>query len=106
MKEKRINVANALLHGDLLTRISAILMGVGIIGHGQYVKGALILLLEAAFILYFVNTGIGNLSLMGTLGTNPGGEVWNEKKQVYEYVAGDNSQQILLAGVITCFVIA
>ena len=106
MKEKRINLANAFLHGDLLTRLSALLMGVGIIGHGQFIKGALILLCEVAFIIYMIGPGSANLAMLPSLGDNAGGEVWNEAKQVYEYIEGDNSQIILLSGVITCFVIA
>jgi len=106
MKEKRINLANAFLHGDLFTRLSALLMGVGIIGHGQIVKGILIFVLEIAFIIYMIGPGAANLSMLPSLGTVESGEVWNEAKQVYEYTEGDNSQIILLAGVITCFVIA
>jgi hypothetical protein len=36
-----------------------------------------------------------------TLGTSAQKEVFNEKKQIYEYVVGDNSMLCLLYGVIT-----
>ena len=106
MNEDRISVKNALIKGDLLTKLSAVIMGAGIAGHRQIVKGAVILLLEIAFFGFMISTGAHNLSMMPTLGTEAQGKVWNEAKQIYEYSAGDNSQQILLAGVITCFVIA
>ena len=80
MNEDRITVKNALLKGDLFTKLSAVLMGAGIAGHRQIIKGAVV--------------------------TEAQGKVWNEAKQIYEYSTGDNSQQILLAGVVTCFVIA
>ena len=106
MNEDRITVKNALIKGDLLTKLSAVIMGAGTAGHRQIVKGAGILFLEIAFFSFMAKTGLHNLSMMLTLGTEAQGKVWNEAKQIYEYSAGDNSQQILLAGVITCFVIA
>ena len=106
MNEDRITVKNALLKGDLFTKLSAVLMGAGIAGHRQIIKGAVVLLMEIAFLGFMVTTGFHNLSMMSSLGTEAQGKVWNEAKQIYEYSTGDNSQQILLAGVVTCFVIA
>lgn len=106
MEERRISTAGAIKNGDLLTRLSMIVMGLGIAARGQLVKGLLILILEIAFIVYMAGTGVHRLAMLPSLGTVEQGEVWNEAKQVYEYTAGDNSQLILLEGVITCFVIA
>ena len=106
MEERRISTAGAIKNGDLLTRLSMFVMGLGIAARGQLVKGLLILILEIAFIVYMAGTGIHRLAMLPSLGTVEQGEVWNEAKQVYEYTAGDNSQLILLEGVITCFVIA
>ena len=50
--------------------------------------------------------GLHSLGMLPSLGTEAQGKVWNEAKQIYEYTTGDNSQQLLLAGVVTCFVIA
>ncbi|MBQ6216422.1 MAG: sugar ABC transporter permease [Erysipelotrichaceae bacterium] len=106
MENNRINVKNALLHGDLFTKLSAVLMGIGMIGHKQVTKGCIVFLFEIAFIFYMLSTGIHSLSMMPSLGDRAQEKIWNEAKQIYEYTAGDNSQQILLAGVVTCFVIA
>jgi arabinogalactan oligomer/maltooligosaccharide transport system permease protein len=106
MNEHSSTIKSALADGDVWTRLSAVLMGAGMLGHRQVAKGVLVLLLEAAFFLYMATTGFGRLGMLVSLGTQAQGKVWNEAKQVYEYTAGDNSQQILLAGVITCFVIA
>ena len=106
MENNRSSVKNALLHGDLFTKLSAVLMGIGMIGHKQVIKGCLVFLFEIAFIYYMLSTGIHSLAMMPSLGDRAQEKVWNEAKQIYEYIAGDNSQQILLAGVITCFVIA
>lgn len=105
MNEDSISVGNALKDGDLYTRLSAVLMGAGMLGHRQVVKGILVLLAEVVFWLYMFTTGFHSLSMLPSLGTEAQGKVWNEAKQIYEYSAGDNSQQILLAGVVACFVI-
>ena len=106
MENRKINVKNALKYGDLYTRLSAAVMGLGMIGHKQIAKGIGVLVCEIAFIYYMINKGIHSLSMMPSLGTVEQGKVWNEAKQIYEYTTGDNSQQILLAGVVTLFVIA
>ena len=106
MKEDRISVRSALVRGDLFTKLSVVLMGAGLLFHGQIVKGILVFLFQIAFWFYMITAGFSNLSMIPSLGTQEQGKVWNEAKQIYEYTAGDNSQQILLAGVITCFVIA
>jgi hypothetical protein len=51
-------------------------------------------------------SGIHALSLLPSLGDQAQGKVWNEAKQIFEYSAGDNSQLILLFGVVALFVIA
>ena len=105
MNEDSISVGNALKDGDLYTRLSAVLMGAGMLGHRQVVKGILVLLAEVVFWLYMFTTGFHSLGMLPSLGTEAQGKVWNEAKQIYEYTTGDNSQQILLAGVVACFVI-
>jgi len=102
---EKYTVQKALTKGDLYTKLSAIVMGAGMIGHKQAVKGVLVLLCEIAFIVYMIRTGISNLMLLPSLGDSVQEKVWNEAKQIYEYTQGDNSQQILLFGVVTLFVI-
>ena len=106
MENSQTNVRNALKYGDLYTRLSALVMGAGLMAHKQIVKGLLVLACEIAFIYYMIMKGLHALSMLPSLGTETQGKVWNEVKQIYEYTAGDNSQQILLAGVVCCFVIA
>ena len=45
--------------------------------------------------------GIGFLRLLGSLGTVPQEEYWDETLQVYMYTKGDQSVLILLYGVAT-----
>ena len=101
----RYTVVRALKRGDIFTRLSAVVMGLGLAGHRQIVKGIFVMLCEAAFILYMIRTGAERLMALPGLGDSAQEKVWNEAKQVYEYTQGDNSQQILLFGVVTVFVV-
>ncbi|MDY5703496.1 MAG: sugar ABC transporter permease [Lachnospiraceae bacterium] len=93
----------AFTKGDLFTKLSVIICVFGCIMRKQVVKGILMLLVEVGYILFMVNSGIHNLSLIGSLGTQKQGEVWNEAAGVYEYTQGDNSVLILLYAVATIF---
>lgn len=97
-------LANAVIKGNVLTKLSMLIMGLGNICHKQILKGLMFLAVEIGYIAYMVNSGIYNLSMLPSLGTRAQEEVWNEKNGVYEYVAGDNSLLLLLYGVTTVFI--
>lgn len=100
-----ITVKNALQQGDLFTRLNALVMGLGNICRKQIIKGILYLAAEVIFILFMVMSGGHLLVGLKTLGTNAGGEVFNEAKQVYEYTSRDNSMLFLLYGILTVFAV-
>lgn len=80
-------VKAALTKGDVFTRLSAIVFGLGNIVRKQYVKGIAMLALEVAFFVYLFTSGIGYLCKIPSLGENKGG-----KKLVdgfWEYVEPD-----------------
>lgn len=104
-KDESVGFAQALKKGDLFTRLSTIVMGIGNICRGQIIKGLLYLGLEIAFIFFMISRGASLLSGLVSLGTHTKEEVFNEAKQVYEYTDGDNSMLFLLAGIVTLFVI-
>ena len=106
VRKDEYSVGKAIAKGDLYTKLSAVFMGAGMVGHKQIVKGILVFLCEIAFILYMINKGLGHLSQLVSLGDAEQQKVWNEAKQIYEYTQGDNSQQILLFCVVTLFIIA
>ncbi len=104
-------VFNALKKGDVFTRLSALVMGLGNIVRGQIVKGLLFLAIEAAFIFFIVFYGTDLIADFIRLGGSEAVKTWNENKQVYEYVGGDNTLLMLLYGVaaiaiVLAFVIA
>ena len=78
-----------------------VLMGLGNMVHGQKIKGLLYLAVEVAYIVFMVVNGAGFLSMLGSLGTVPQEEYWDEAQQVYMYTKGDQSVLILPYGVAT-----
>lgn len=96
-------VVEALKNGSPVTRLSALVMGLGNIARGQVVKGLAYLLVQIAFVLFTVFFGgryIAHL-FSGDLGRQLSGEIWNEDLQIFEKVQGDNSFLILLYGVVS-----
>ena len=104
-----VKFLKAVLKGDIFTKLSVLIMGLGNLVRGQIVKGLIFLGIEAAYIYYLASVGIYNIQRFISLGGTPQEEVWNEKKQIYEYTAGDNTVLMLLYGifaiVITIFFI-
>ena len=100
-------LSEALTKGGPIIWLSCLIMGLGNILAGQVVKGLLFLAIEVAVIIYMVlpTGGIHWLSLLPSLGDRLTEEIWNDAKGVYEYVIGDNSQQILLYAVATMAIV-
>lgn len=87
------------MKGDSKTKLSYLIMGMGQILRGQWVKGIAFLMSEILFIIYMVKFGGTYLSKLPTLGTV---ETYKEgRKTIY----GDNSFLILLFGILTIIVI-
>jgi len=87
------------MKGDIKTKLSFLIMGIGQIMRGQIVKGLAFLISEIFFILYMVKFGASYLSKLPTLGTVE--TVKQGRKTIY----GDNSFLILLFGILTIIVI-
>ena len=98
-------VMNGLKKGDIYTKLSAVILGMGNFARKEIGKGILFLLSEIAFIAIMIGFGIPSLVMLPSLGIKETGEVFNEATQVYEYVQGDNSMLILLYGIVTFFLI-
>ncbi len=109
-KEKPVKKNNGLgkifLQGDIFTKLSFVIMGISNIVRGQIIKGLLYLVLEVSYIFFMIQTGVGYLSKLTTLGTQGQGMVFNEAIGIFEMTQGDNSMLILLYGVVTCVLTA
>ena len=84
---------NAIKKGGIETKLSMVLMGFGNFVHKQKIKGLLYLAVEAAYLVFMLVNGIGFLSMLGSLGSVPRKEVWDEANQVYVYTQGDQSAE-------------
>lgn len=93
----------AIKNGGPETKLSMVLMGLGNIVHKQIIKGLLYLAIETAYIVFMVMAGFHCVSMLGSLGSVPQKEVWDEANQVYMYTQGDQSIIILLYGVAVLF---
>ena len=93
----------ALKNGGPIVWLSCLVMGLSHFAAGQFIKGLIFLAIEVAFIGFMVIEGGGLhwLGLLPSLGDRVTEEVWNDDLGVYEYIQGDNSQQILLYAVAT-----
>ncbi len=96
-------VKAALTEGDIFTKLSAVIFGLGNIVRKQYVKGIAFLIAEIAFFVFLFTNGINYLSKLPTLGTQKQGKVLVDGYWVY--TEGDRSVVILLYGVCTIVVI-
>ena len=105
-KPSDATVMDALVKGNIVTKLSFIICGLGNILNKQIAKGLAFFALEIAYIYYMINNGFTSIQNFITLGVNEQGEVYNEQLGIYEYVAGDNSMLFLLYGVITFFLTA
>ena len=89
----------AVREGKIETKLSMVLMGFGNFVHKQKIKGLLFLAIEAAYLVFMAVNGIGFIRMLGSLGSVPQKEVWDEVSQVYVYTKGDQSVLILLYAV-------
>ena len=98
----------ALRNGGPVVWLSCLIMGLGNLFAGQFIKGLLFLAIEAGVIAYMMtpNGGMYWLSMLPSLGWREMEEIWNDDLGVYEYVMGDQSQLILLYGVASVCILA
>ncbi len=107
-------IRDVLVHwwqGNVITKLSYLVMGTGHMGRGQIVRGSIYMLLEAAFIAFMVAFGgnylamfFENLFTGGNVGRVETGITTNEWGLEVK-VAGDNSFHVILYGILTLFVI-
>lgn len=99
------SIANIFKDGDIITKLSFLIMGLSNLFRGQIVKGLIFLLSEILFIIYMVSTGANSVLSLITLGTKQQGWVFDEVQGIDILQDGDNSMLILLFGVFALFVV-
>lgn len=94
------SVSQAILRGDIFTKLSMIIMGFGSLVRGQIVKGLFFLSVEVGYIFYLIFFGANSARMLRTLGEKQRGKFFNEATGMFEKVDGDNSMLLLLGGVL------
>ena len=93
--------------GDIWTKLSAVIMGLGCLVRGQIARGLIFLSFEGLFIWYMIYKGSYWLSMLPSLGkqgpTKEQVEVLDELVEITTY--HDNSFKILLYSILTLFLI-
>lgn len=92
--------------GDIFTKLSYFIMGLGNMVRGQIVKGILYLGCEAGIIYYMVSFGWNYLKDIGTLGVNAETQYVDPTTGLIMYGLADNSMLILLYSVMTLILLA
>ena len=102
------SLSAALKNGGPLIWLSCLIMGLANIVSGQIILGLLFLAVELGVLAFLVmpSGGFYWISMLPSLGWREQEKVFNEQTFVYEYVAGDQSQLILLYGIASLCVIA
>ena len=96
-------VGESWLKGDIFTKLSLFIFGLGNLARKQYVKGAAFLIIEIIAIAAFILKGIDALAELPSLGS---GENTREKVNgFWVYTQSDPSVVILLSGVATVFLL-
>lgn len=104
VKPSDATIAQCFTKGNLITKLSFFVFGLGNLLNKQYARAIIFLGIEIAYFSYMITFGFGSLGDLTTLGTETMQEVWNEALGYYEYTYGDNSMLCLLYGVITVFI--
>lgn len=99
------NFGTAFAKGDVFTKISFFIWGLGFIGHGQLMKALLVTLVQGLGLYFLAMFGIPNLKKFDTLGTVQMESVFDFKTMKNIVNDYDNSFEILLLGVIAILVI-
>lgn len=101
VKNVFFTLLNAFRRGDARTRLSFLVMGLGLFTRGQVLRGVLLLFCQVAFTLFFALFGVWYLAKLPTLGVVASKEVWDETLGIFTYQYFDNSLLILLYSMLT-----
>ena len=100
-------MSSALKNGGPIVWASCLIMGLGNIAAGQFIKGLLFLAIEVLVILYMIGTegGLYWLSMLPSLGDKADEKVWDDAQGVFVTIQGDRSQMILLYAVASIVIL-
>lgn len=97
--------AEAFIKGDIFTKLSAPVMGLGCFVRGQIARGVIFLGFEVLFIWYMITGGFYWISMLPSLGKVGPSKEYDAFFDTYVTTYNDNSFKILLYGILTLFLI-
>ena len=109
MKKKKytneLSFGKAFIKGDIFTKLSAPIFGLGCFVRGQLARGLFLIAFEVLFFWYMIQSGLYWVSMLPSLGKSGPETKYNELLDVYTTVYHDNSFKILLYGILSLFLI-
>ena len=90
--------------GDFATKLSFLVMGAANFANKQWLKGIIFLTAEIGFIYWLIRNGFHALMMLGTLGTQQQGLVYDDSLGIEVLKEGDNSMLLLLFGIAAILV--
>lgn len=105
LNKSNTNIISVFAKGNLLTKLSFLIMGIANMARGQLVKGFIYLITEVAFIYYMAVVGVEKLIGFTTLGTKLQSQVYDPTIKINRTVPGDNSMLFLIYGVATLAIV-
>jgi arabinogalactan oligomer / maltooligosaccharide transport system permease protein len=102
--KKMIFLGRTFMEGDSKTRFSYLVAGFSNFARGQIIKGLLYLFIEIGFIYFMITSGAATVIGLITLGTQKE-HILIKEGQIPKLVPGDNSQLMLLFGVLAVIII-
>lgn len=113
MKEKHQNpvkkyfadFGTAVAKGDIWTKLSLVIMGLGYFARKQFIKGCIMVLLELFFFLFTFQFAWQYITKLNTLGTVQREKIFDPLTMTNKVNDYDNSLMILLCGIIGILVI-
>lgn len=94
-----------LQEGSYAVRLSALVFGFGCFRNGQFLKGMILFLFECVTGGFLGSQGFNHIYRLGSLGETQRKKIWNQGINMYEYIEGDNSLDILFHGIISIAVV-
>lgn len=104
--EKKAGLVQSFIRGDIWTKLSALIMGLGCFARAQIARGLIFLTFQGLFIWYMITRGVYWISMLPSLGLVGPTKEYDSFFDTYVVTYNDNSFKILLYGILTLFLIA
>ncbi|MCS4489664.1 sugar ABC transporter permease [Corynebacterium sp. ES2794-CONJ1] len=99
-QEAEFKIGQAWSDGDILTKLSLFVFGLGNLARKQYVKGVMLLAIEILSVTLFITKGFSKIAALPELG-GEGGQTRVKVDGFWTYVTSEPSIVVLLNGIVS-----